>query len=179
MKRSILIAVVIALLAPVAAFAGSGALRESQLNRQLAAVRAATAKYHSVQAAEADGYIPVSPCEELPGQGAMGVHYLNPALAQDLASTLEQPEVLLYVPDESGKLKLAGVEYFQAAAGRSAAQAPEMMGVRFDGPMAGHSPEMPEHFDLHVWLWERNPSGLFAAWNPDLSCGGSAEAHAH
>jgi hypothetical protein len=179
MKRSILIAVVIALLAPVAAFAGSGALRESQLNRQLAAARAATAKYHSVEAAEADGYVAVSPCEERPGQGAMGIHYLHPGLAQDLASAIEQPEILLYVPGQDGKLKLAGVEYFQAAAGRSAEQAPELLGARFDGPMPGHSPEMPEHFDLHVWLWEQNPSGLFAAWNPALSCGGAGEAHAH
>jgi hypothetical protein len=179
MKRTLLIATVIALLAPVAAFAGSSALRESQLNRQLSAVRAATAKYHNVEAATADGYIPVSPCEELPGQGAMGIHYLNPGLAQDLASTPEQPEVLLYVPDQSGKLRLAGVEYFQAAAGRTAAQAPEILGVRFDGPMPGHSPDMPEHFDLHVWLWDQNPNGRFAAWNPALSCGDAGEAHAH
>jgi hypothetical protein len=179
MKRSMLIAVLIALLAPVAAFAGSSALRDTQLNRQLAAVRAATAKYHNVETALADGYIPVSPCEELPGQGAMGFHYLNPGLAQDLASTPDQPEVLLYVPDKNGKLKLAGVEYFQAAAGRTATQAPEILGVKFDGPMPGHNPEMPEHFDLHLWLWERNPSGLFAAWNPALSCGGAGEAHAH
>jgi hypothetical protein len=179
MKRSILLAVVIALLVPVAALAGSGALRESQLKRELAAVRAATARYHSVEAAEADGYMAVSPCEELPGQGVMGFHYLNPGYAQDLASTPEQPEILLYVPDQHGKLKLAGVEYFQAAAGRTAEQAPEILGVKFDGPMPGHSPDMPEHFDLHLWLWEQNPSGLFAAWNPALTCGGAGEAHAH
>ena len=179
MKRSILIAIIISLLAPVAAFAGSSTLRESQLNRQLTAVRAATAKYHNVEAAEADGYIPASTCEELPGQGAMGVHYLNPGLAQDLTSTLEQPEILLYVPDQNGQLKLAGVEYFQAAAGRTVGQAPEILGMKFDGPMPGHSPEMPEHFDLHVWLWDKNPSGLFAAWNPALSCDGAGEAHAH
>jgi hypothetical protein len=142
-------------------------------------VRAATAKYHNVKAAEADGYIPASPCEELPGQGAMGIHYLNPALAQDLASEPERPEVLLYLPDEHGTLKLVGVEYFQAAAGRTAEQAPEILGVTFDGPMPGHSPEMPEHFDLHVWLWTKNPSGLFAAWNSALSCGEAGAGHGH
>jgi hypothetical protein len=29
---------------------------------------------------------------------------------------------------------------------------------------------MPVHYDLHVWLWEDNPSGLFAMFNPSLSC---------
>ena len=23
---------------------------------------------------------------------------------------------------------------------------------------------------LHVWLWKENPSGLFASWNPRVSC---------
>jgi hypothetical protein len=23
---------------------------------------------------------------------------------------------------------------------------------------------------LHVWVWERNPSGLFADWNPNVKC---------
>jgi hypothetical protein len=29
---------------------------------------------------------------------------------------------------------------------------------------------MPIHYDLHVWLWQHNPSGLFAPWNPDVTC---------
>jgi len=178
-RTRMIVGALIALLVPAAVFAGPSVAREAQRGHQLAAVRAATAKYHNVEAALADGYIPVSGCEELPGQGAMGFHYLNPALAQDLASTPEQPEVLLYVPDKNGKLKLAGVEYFQAAAGRSPTQAPEILGQTFDGPMPGHNPEMPEHFDLHVWLWAHNPSGMFAAWNPALSCGEAGEAHAH
>jgi hypothetical protein len=23
---------------------------------------------------------------------------------------------------------------------------------------------------LHVWVWEENPSGLFANWNPRVTC---------
>jgi hypothetical protein len=38
--------------------------------------------------------------------------------------------------------------------------------------MFGHAPGMPVHYDLHVWLWKTNPSGLFNPWNPDLSCKG-------
>jgi hypothetical protein len=29
---------------------------------------------------------------------------------------------------------------------------------------------MPWHYDLHVWLWEDNPTGLFAMFNPAISC---------
>jgi len=36
--------------------------------------------------------------------------------------------------------------------------------------MPGHSRVMPIHYDLHVWLWESNASGMFAPFNPELSC---------
>jgi hypothetical protein len=29
---------------------------------------------------------------------------------------------------------------------------------------------MPIHYDLHVWLWKKNPSGMFARWNPTVTC---------
>jgi hypothetical protein len=29
---------------------------------------------------------------------------------------------------------------------------------------------MPEHYDLHVWLWKHNPEGMFAQFNPRVSC---------
>lgn len=134
---------------------------------ELATVRAATAKYHDVEAARADGYVPVSGCEQLPGAGAMGIHYLNPRLAGDLAVDPTTPEVLLYVPTSDG-LRLVGVEYFVADAGQQ--PRPDALGRGLDGPMAGHSPQMPAHYDLHVWLWKHNPAGTFAAFNPALSC---------
>lgn len=136
---------------------------------ELAAVRAATARFHDVAVAEAAGYVPVSPCEELPGSGAMGVHYLNPALAADGAVDPRRPEVLLYLPAEDG-LRLVGVEWFVAEAAAGGTR-PQVLGVPFDGPMPGHSPDMPTHYDLHAWVWSHNPTGTFAAWNPALSCG--------
>jgi hypothetical protein len=48
---------------------------------------------------------------------------------------------------------------------------PQLFGRTFDGPMPGHSPEMPWHWDLRVWVWAYNPSGTFAQWNPALKCG--------
>jgi hypothetical protein len=131
------------------------------------AVKKALTKYKDVNVALAEGYIPVSPCEALPGQGGMGFHYLHPGLAQDLASDPLKPEILLYAPAKDGGLTLLGPEYFQADAGQGR---PSLNGQAFDGPMPGHSPDMPVHYDLHVWLFKYNPDGLFAVWNTNVKC---------
>jgi hypothetical protein len=139
----------------------------------LQAAKAASARYHSVQQALADGYSGVGePCVEIPG-AAMGIHYVNGALIADGVIDPARPEILLYVPDEKGDLKLAGVEYFQVDADQDLATAgdrPSIFGQPFDGPMPGHSPTMPVHYDLHVWFWQPNTSGLFAPFNPGASC---------
>ena len=158
--------VVLALLIPGTALAAPGNMTNRDALQQLAAVRQATTKYHDVKQALADGYIPVSDCEEMPGAGAMGIHYLNPRLASDLALDPLTPELLLYVPSGDG-LKLVGVEYFVANVGQPH---PSLFGQYFDGPMAGHSPGMPVHYDLHVWIWQGNPNGVFAQWNPTVHC---------
>lgn len=136
--------------------------------RDLAAMRAATAKYHDVNVAIADGYGPVSGCEASP-DGVMGFHYLHPGRAGDAVLTATEPELLLYVPGEDG-LELAAVEYFVAAAAVPEGEHPSILGVEFDGPMPGHNPQMPVHYDLHVWTWKHNPAGMTAQWNPALKC---------
>ena len=141
--------------------------------RDLAQVRAATARFHDVAVAVAEGYRPVSPCEQLPGAGAMGVHYLNPQLAMDGVLDPQRPEVLLYVPGDDGP-RLVGVEWFVAEVA-TGGQVPTVLGRRLDGPMPGHSPDMPSHYDLHAWVWAHNPTGTFAAWNPALSCSAPTE----
>lgn len=35
--------------------------------------------------------------------------------------------------------------------------------------MLGPAPGMPIHYDLHVWVAERNPAGAFTKWNPAFS----------
>ena len=47
---------------------------------------------------------------------------------------------------------------------------PSLFGRAFEGPMPGHGPVMPVHYDMHAWVAEENPSGLFALFNPALSC---------
>lgn len=137
------------------------------------AVTAATARYHSFNQAEKHGYtVAGEPCVASP-LGTMGFHANNPALMADPAIDPLRPEILLYAPKANGKLTLVGVEYFKADADQNLAtdsDRPSILGQPFDGPMPGHNPTMPIHFDLHVWLWQDNPSGLFAPFNPTLSC---------
>lgn len=133
------------------------------------AVRKATEQFHDVDVALAAGYVPVSHCEQLPGSGAMGIHYLNPELASDGRINPRTPEVLLYEPTQDGGLVLVGVEYFVTEAAANGNR-PSVLGRPLEGPMAGHNDAMPTHYDLHLWVWRDNPHGIAATWNPAVSC---------
>lgn len=176
------LAAAIATVGIAAAAAGDG-----PLPRELQEVRAAVAKYHSLEQAERDGYIVEGePCVASPA-GAMGIHAVNPPLLASAAIDPLRPELLLYVPKQNGKLQFVGVEYWAVALANTESEprpwfgaappplgffnpAPTLFGRTFDGPMPGHNPEMPWHYDLHVWVAEANPAGVFAAFNPTLSC---------
>lgn len=136
-------------------------------SQDLKAVRVATARFHSPEQALRAGYHPTPECVASPF-GAMGVHYENPALMADPAVDAARPEILLYAPGADGELELVAVEYFRNAS--AGAMAPALFGHTFDGPMPGHHPGMGTHYDLHVWVWQDNPSGTFAQFNPDVSC---------
>lgn len=158
---------------------------------ELAAVRRATAPFHDVAVARAAGYTTENePCVASP-EGIMGVHAPNFALIGDPAIDPLRPELLLYLPGPGGQLRLIGVEYFQVVMLRNPATGvvapwvdpgpwpttyevvnptPTLFGQTFDGPMPGHNPTMPWHWDFHVWIWAHNPSGIFAEWNPSLHC---------
>lgn len=158
----------------------------------IAAVRNATAAFHDVDNAMAAGYaLPVGePCVWSPA-GTMGLHMPNSALLASFPVEPTQPEVLLYLPKNGGGFKLVAVEYLQPVLYRNTATgdvapwfpatgvpagyvvvnpAPSLFGQTFQGPMAGHGPGMPWHYDLHVWAWAPNPSGTFAQWNPAIGC---------
>jgi hypothetical protein len=147
----------------------------------VAQARAATARYHDVQTALTDGYVPAGPCVEMSGMGAMGIHYVNHDLLADGVIDVARPELLLYLPDRHGRQRLVGIEYMQIDADQDLStddDRPWLFGVPFDGPMDGHGPGEPVHYDLHVWLWSHNPAGTFAMFNPVLSCGDGADGHA-
>lgn len=113
----------------------------------------------------------------------MGIHYLNVPRTMDLTVNASEPELLLYEPTRNGKKRLVGVEYFVPVISNGAPwfdqntpppvvdnPAPVLFGATFNGPMPGHEPGMPWHYDLHVWIWKHNPSGLFAPFNPNVQC---------
>jgi len=147
-----------------------------ECHRQLAEARAATARYHDVGAALADGFIPVGPCVAVPGLGAMGTHYANFMRLFDASVNAAEPEFLLYAPDAGGRQRLVALEYFVPA--YLADAPPELFGREFDGPMPGHGPGEPAHYDLHVWAWRHNPAGMFAPFNSKITCGQSGVTHA-
>lgn len=159
---------------------------------ELAAVRQATAPFHDIAVAYAAGYTTEhEPCVASP-LGTMGIHAPNFALLGDPALDAARPEVLLYAPSSNGGFKLVGVEYFRAVLLRNLATGevgprfesttwdpvlfelvtpqPELLGQHFhlSPPPA---PGVPWHWSLHVWIWAHNPSGMFADWNPSISCG--------
>ena len=140
---------------------------------QLAKLRAATAKYQDVEKALADGYIATDKCEESKS-GAMGYHYFNPKGAGDRKVDVTKPDFLLYGPKQGGGLQLNGVEYYVVDSDQNLQTRdrglPKPLGRSFDGPMPGHVKGMPIHNDLHVWLYTKNPKGMFEPNNPKVSC---------
>ncbi|MEY2446111.1 MAG: hypothetical protein QOE00_2691 [Ilumatobacteraceae bacterium] len=149
---------------------GSG-LRLTAAQRTV--IREATSQFKDVDAAFAAGYLPTDTCSELPGVGGMGYHFLNPVLASNDRIDPTQPEVLLYKQDAKGRFRLTGVEWFKADADQDLAtdtDRPTLFGHVFDGPMPGHEPGMPVHFDLHAWVYTNNPTGELSAWNPNITC---------
>lgn len=155
---------------------------DEQCRQDLATARAATAQYHQESRALADGFFSDPICVQAPDVGAMGIHYLNPS-RMDTNVDPASPEVLLYEPQADGTRRLVGAEYVSPVIVNGSPwfgpgpppngqynAAPVLFGRTFNGPMPGHNPHMSWHYDLHVWLWRNNPSGMFALFNPKVSC---------
>lgn len=162
---------------------GSARAQRPSLPPELAELRASLEKYQDPVVAVRDGYFSTLGCVDYPKAGGpgrvaykaggMGIHFLNPALVGPTPDP-KRPAILLYEPDAAGKLTLVGVEWFVPLA-TGVKERPHLFGQPFDGPMEGHEPLLPQslhHYDLHVWLWKPNPSGLFSPTNPRVKCPG-------
>lgn len=145
------------------AHAAGGALTNDQLSA-IASVRNATARFHDIADARAAGYTSQYPagCAASPA-GAQGFHYLNPALV-DATVELLKPELVMYEPQENGSLQLVGVDYVVPFTQWTASEAPTLLGMPFmrNEPLGVWA--------LHIWAWRPNPTGMFAMWNPQVSC---------
>ena len=93
-------------------------------HKELARARSATAKYHDVAQAVADGYVATG--LYIPGEG---LHYLKRSLI-DGTFDPEQPEILLYERGPGGRLRLVAIEYIVPLA--QSEQAPEGFTGDFD-----------------------------------------------
>lgn len=165
-----------AVTAPASAHPGHGASNPGSTSKptpELQRVREATRAFRDVEAAKAAGYATTGTCTDDPKYGGMGIHYANEELIADGKLDVTKPEILVYQPTRNGDLRLGAVEYFQADADQDLAtdeDRPSLFDLPFDGPMLGHEPGMPIHYDLHVWLYKHNPAGMFAMWNPRVDC---------
>ncbi len=146
-------------------------------DEDLDTARDATEPYQDVAAAEAAGYalpadVPLEDCIDEPGQGAMGFHYISGELVGDIVLDPAQPEALVYEPQADGSLELVALEYVVFAAEWDAANAapPSLFGEEFMLVEEPNRYELPSFYALHAWIWKENPSGTFAAFNPDVTC---------
>jgi hypothetical protein len=129
----------------------------------LIAVRRATARFHSTEQAIAAGYEADEHCVSVPGLGGMGFHWVNPSLVDPVFDPLK-PEAILYATGPGGNLRLIAVEYIVINVGQPA---PMFGDHPFD---VGGTPVPVPHWSQHVWIFESNPSGIFAPFNPNISC---------
>jgi hypothetical protein len=74
----------------------------------------------------------------------------------------------------NGQLRLVAVEYIAIAqlwdASHPDGSSAKLMGQEFDYMEAPNRFRLPAVYNLHVWAWKNNPSGMFSMWNPDVSC---------
>ena len=136
--------------------------------KAIAEVRNMTTKFHDIAAAKAAGYSKQYPpgCAESP-DGAQAFHYLNESLVDGTVELLK-PELLMYEPQPNGQMQLIGVDYVVPLT--SSNTPPTLLGV----PFARNEPLGV--WALHIWSARPNPSGMFAAWNPKVSCKYAAKA---
>jgi hypothetical protein len=93
----------------------------------------------------------------------MGFHFGNPNDI-DGSVRVDQPELLLCEPESNGRMRLAAVEYIIPNAARHSAQPPRL----FSRDLQPN--DEFQVWALHVLVWENNPAGIFADWNPNVNC---------
>ncbi|WP_339758051.1 hypothetical protein [Algoriphagus aquimarinus] len=138
--------------------------------KMLADLRGATAKYHDIEVAMADGYAQGSPCVSSP-DGGMGYHFVNFAIVDGIYDP-SMPEALLYEMNKNGQMKLVGVEFIIVKEAWDIiphTMIPYFGMQEFDVAFAPE-PLPFDNYQLHAWIWKNNPSGIFTKFNPNVMC---------
>ena len=164
-------------------------------------LRTLVEKYKDINVALEAGYItPDNHCVSAEGEGlppelgAMGIHYIHPALLQITATEPKvdglsthtdwsNPSILIYEPQADGSMELVAVEnlVFETAWDGSGSTEELVLNGRAWDHMAD-DPNTPgdeahgfmPHYDQHVWLFRDNPAGALMPFNPAATC-----EHAH
>jgi hypothetical protein len=135
---------------------GKGARPPPLAVLQLDQAREAASKYLDLDVALAAGYVDIGVF--MPN---MGWHYLNQGLL-DEKFDWTRPELLVYADDPcSAKRKLVAVEY----------AVPLSLAKRPPGGFVGRADQWDANqtfqiWTLHAWVYEFNPDGVFAPYNP-------------
>lgn len=152
-------------------------------------LRTQLAPFKDINHALEQGYVMDPFCVASPA-GAMGYHVVNrqmlgiingatPINGTGTDAGANPPPVLLYEKQTDGSFKLVGIEllvFAQAWHGAGFKKAPKYRARDFD--FMEDNPATPRdeahgfapHYDLHLWIFEPNPAGLYAQFNPNVTC---------
>jgi hypothetical protein len=147
---------------------------KSQASELVRIIRDATERFKDVSVAEAEGYSLLFGCVSGPDWGAMGLHYVKLPLVADDVLDPTHPEILIYEPTPSGRLRLTGADFLVFAEtwhkSHPAAVTPELGGQLLHLFESPNRFGLPAFYTLHVWAWKENPNGTFVNWHPKVSC---------
>ncbi len=183
----------------LATIAAPGTATAQDVAAEIEKVRGATLKYNDIKVALAEGFVPAPPglcisaaSEGLPPEwGAMGIHYINPAMLKikgpkprvhgdSTHTNFMKPAILLYEPQADGSLKLVGVEnlvflHAWQAAGNQAA--PTFAGRSYDVMADSTSTPHDEahnfepHMDQHIYFAKSAiAKDQLNPFNPNVTC---------
>ena len=172
----------------------------------LAEVKAAAERYRDVKVAIAEGYTTDNKCvtAEMLGfpavNGDMGLHYVRRDLlglpakpgtgrvgGTGTYTDFQKPAMLVYEPQADGSLELVAVEnlVFSSAWHKTQQKPPSFRGVNYlllkDDPATrlDEAHNFEPHYELHLWVFRDNPKGMFAPFNPTVTCRQHNAAHQH
>ena len=155
----------------------STASQKDQSGALVKLVRESTARFKDVHVAEAEGYALQFGCVSGPDAGAMGLHYVNMDLLDEVNKTgvfdPARPQIVIYEPTPNGRPRLLGADFLVFADAWTAKHPegpPELMGQLFHLFESPNRFGLPAFYTLHVWAWKQNPKGSFVNWHPDVSC---------
>jgi len=149
--------------------------QRNQTSAFVKVVREATERFKNVARAEAEGYFLQFGCVSGSDAGAMGMHFVNFPLVADGELDPTRPEIVIYEPTSTGRLRLIGADYLVLAEAwdkKHPGAPPQLMGQLFHLFESPNRFGLPPFYTLHVWAWKDNPTGTFVNWHSNVKCDG-------